>query len=1541
MLGFYQHFSYGWFCWLSLVYITAGLTLSVLPSSRVTVNQNVTLLCELDANLSLPFDVSFVLRSPSSTLSTICTLVLSYWECMNTTYLCMNGYDAACINTTQYSIQVNVPSNWSGASVLCRTPKETSNSHVFFVEEPVSSVTLLSTTTTFISGQQMNLTCATSYCYPPANITWYMSSDDVTHQSTSTINSVDGLAETISMFISTVGKEDTGKRAYCTASNTPDKTVTSNISTLNVLYKPEVSSRTSKPYIVKEGESATLSCTVTDANPYTDIIWRWFKTDSPNNTLHNGPNYTISNIQRGRSGTYNCSARNVVGTSENATIEVDVLYKPDVRVSTSGPYRLTEGTNATLVCTVTDANPNTNITWRWVKTNSLKTILHSGQNYSILNIQKNETGLYNCTASNIVGRSEATTVYVDVLYKPSIAWKGALVVNESSVVNLTREISSNPLSNASWYDGSKLLVSEMAVNTTTLIIHAARCTDTKNFTLTASNLLQLNVTSLVELIVNCKPSSEIHNITLGVSDDTGIAFSITISAYPRPHYVLLAENGSVNYEMVHSMSAIAVNKFTIHFSKTTVKLADFGTFVIYISNTFGTTSIYVNVIPQRKPTAPRILEVICKARSAKVQWMSSFNGGDSQMFTVHAFLVQQEASRSEPIHDEGENKLHNTQIQNIQPSTTYTIYVVAKNKHGNSSSEKMKCNTVEEKHVYTSNVPIVGGSLAGTLLLVTLILITVFLIRRRYTCPYFGRRKRDKPGEANGESPHYTGMAEYENTQRNVYDELRKNQSEYEDVSMEERDINNANMYEDIGSTAEQVPSEDQSNVLFATAGITLTVIPSNDVAENQTVTLQCELDPNPIPPFIVSFFVKSSTLCQLEPSNGVCRNTTDPCRIIYNAFCPSETRYSIQVNVTRAWSGASVVCQTIYEQSNKVVFSVKVPVTSVTLTPTSITVTDGQQMNLTCTTSASNPQANITWHKSSRDITSQSTSTTEEVGGLARTVSSLQSIVGKEDNGKQIYCRASNTPNHAVTSNVQLLNVQYKPEVRSSLPSPYTLTEGQTATLVCTVISANPSNLITWKWFKSDTPNTVLHTGSTYTIHNIQRGRSGSYNCTASNAVGTSEPATIYVDVWFGPSIQIQAVMIVNETERAVLTGKIYSNPLSTVSWYDGSRLLKFEDKVNTTYLIIEKASCTDTRTFELTASNVVRMNVTSSIPLIVNCKPVSDVSNITLGVTDDTGIVFSTTVIAYPRPQYALLFENGTKTRDILDSIDVNAINNFTIHFNKTRIKQDDLGFYRLYINNTFGETVIYVAVLPQRTPNSPRNVNIICSVKSAKIQWRSSFNGGVTQTFKALVIFKQGLVSQSEVINDYGENVIHNTQFTNLQPTTKYTFYVVAQNKHGNSSSEGRECTTLEEPRNQAPLIAASTLGSVGLVVFILVAVFCFHRRYTCNLRFQRRKGSTNSKDNEELSHYTTITEHENTERNVYDELTQGHSRYESVLVKDREENKKIYEKLQKLENGNEVHLYDKTNVHSAEGYTKPLHDRSTKGFTSDYMNTSLTQ
>lgn len=89
---------------------------------------------------------------------------------------------------------------------------------------------------------------------------------------------------------------------------------------------PEIISSPENPYNVREEETATLVCRVTDANPSINILWRWYKADRPETILHNGPTYTIANITRGRSGTYNCLASNTVGTSD-AVILVDVHCK--------------------------------------------------------------------------------------------------------------------------------------------------------------------------------------------------------------------------------------------------------------------------------------------------------------------------------------------------------------------------------------------------------------------------------------------------------------------------------------------------------------------------------------------------------------------------------------------------------------------------------------------------------------------------------------------------------------------------------------------------------------------------------------------------------------------------------------------------------------------------------------------------------------------------------------------------------------------------------------------------------------------------------------------------------------------------------------------------------------------------------------------------------------------------------------------------------------------------------------------------------------
>lgn len=90
---------------------------------------------------------------------------------------------------------------------------------------------------------------------------------------------------------------------------------------------------------------------------------------------------------------------------------------------------------------------------------------------------------------------------------------------------------------------------------------------------------------------------------------------------------------------------------------------------------------------------------------------------------------------------------------------------------------------------------------------------------------------------------------------------------------------------------------------------------------------------------------------------------------------------------------------------------------TAVTLTPTSITVINGQQKNLICTTSFCFPKANISWFMSSRDVTSQSTFTTDELSGQVRTNSSLLRTFFKSDDGIQVYCEARNKPNQSVNS--------------------------------------------------------------------------------------------------------------------------------------------------------------------------------------------------------------------------------------------------------------------------------------------------------------------------------------------------------------------------------------------------------------------------------------------------------------------------------------------------------------------------------------------
>lgn len=105
--------------------------------------------------------------------------------------------------------------------------------------------------------------------------------------------------------------------------------------------------------------------------------------------------------------------------------------------------------------------------------------------------------------------------------------------------------------------------------------------------------------------------------------------------------------------------------------------------------------ILVSFLIKGKPDIPRDIKVMCKFLKARIQWISSFDGGDPQKFTVMILNGLDGKSLPYRFPDEGENKTHVAFVRNLQPSVTYWFYVTAKNSQGSSTSEVTSCKTVE------------------------------------------------------------------------------------------------------------------------------------------------------------------------------------------------------------------------------------------------------------------------------------------------------------------------------------------------------------------------------------------------------------------------------------------------------------------------------------------------------------------------------------------------------------------------------------------------------------------------------------------------------------------------------------------------------------------------------------------------------------------------------------------------------------------------------------------------------------------------------
>lgn len=225
----------------------------------------------------------------------------------------------------------------------------------------------------------LTLSCSTYGAKPAATLRWFNGSEPFTEDDgrikSAEILSIDGTYETVSNLSFEATRYENGAKFKCEAENEVMKETNERpihaTKELEVWYPPIV--EVSPPNItVVEGTKILLQCQY-QSNPSAITQVLWYKdgvelgeADAARYeglATANGPGdlaLVVRAATAADKGLYTCALANAAGTSTSrGHSDVDVLYKPEVKLEMSGtsPVLEPERRNVTLTCSVTSGNP--------------------------------------------------------------------------------------------------------------------------------------------------------------------------------------------------------------------------------------------------------------------------------------------------------------------------------------------------------------------------------------------------------------------------------------------------------------------------------------------------------------------------------------------------------------------------------------------------------------------------------------------------------------------------------------------------------------------------------------------------------------------------------------------------------------------------------------------------------------------------------------------------------------------------------------------------------------------------------------------------------------------------------------------------------------------------------------------------------------------------------------------------------------------------------------------------------------------------------
>ncbi|KAK8741082.1 hypothetical protein OTU49_002485 [Cherax quadricarinatus] len=323
------------------------------------------------------------------------------------------------------------------------------------------------------------------------------------------------------------------------------------------------------------------------------------------------------------------------------------------------------------------------------------------------------------------------------------------------------------------------------------------------------------------------------------------------------------------------------------------------------------------------------------------------------------------------------------------------------------------------------------------------------------------------------------------------------------------------------------------------------------DVREGQDVTLKCRFN-NP------SLLSTGGQIYWMRQRTGEKDNVAIADTPLDRSYTvdlePSEGRYDLTISratyerdngmfecrFKEAGTGSDLHTTTVN-------LTVLIPPGSPRINPEAPTATEGQSIDLVCSSQGGSPDPQIIWYRSGSD--QKLYSVLKPGGGRETPTTSVLTInPGKDDDAAEYRCVVWNralTDNEKMETTV-VLSVNYYPRITIGPENPLRVELDQSATLTCSADAKPPVSNVRWT-----RGGRFIGTLNTLVKERVTLDDAGRYVCQADNGLGRLREAEVTLDVLYGPRVSVISSKDVDEGEDIVITCNVTANPAPvTIEW-------------------------------------------------------------------------------------------------------------------------------------------------------------------------------------------------------------------------------------------------------------------------------------------------------------------------------------------------------------------------------------------------------